>query len=71
MRGFRTCVVPLYAERVDAARAVLAKHDCVDPESIRYDGYRLTYRMDLARIGEGDGPCVEQVIATEINGGKL
>jgi hypothetical protein len=64
--GCRACSIALHAERLDLAMDVLTRHPCVDPASVRWDGARLHYVIDLARVPDGDGPAVELVIAREV-----
>lgn len=67
-RGFRFCPVPIHREQEAAARAVLSRHAAVVPESVRFDGWRINYQLDLAALPDGDGPAVEEVIRREIAG---
>lgn len=57
----------IHREHEAAARRVLARHDSVVEESIRFDGERLRWDLDLGRLPDGDGPSVEGVIKGEID----
>lgn len=65
-RGFRFCPIAVDRENESKARAVLLRHGAVVPGSVRHDGWRLNYQLDLGALPDGDGPAVEEVIRREI-----
>lgn len=66
-KGFRFCPVALDREHESKARAVLLQHGAVVPGSVRYDGWRLNYQLDLGALADGDGPAVEECIRRDID----
>lgn len=62
-RGFKSCAIVLHHEHVKPAREVLDADRRVSPGSVRYDGARLHYQLDLATFDNGEGPCIEAQIA--------
>lgn len=65
-KGFRFCPVALDREHESKARAVLLRHGAVVPGSVRYDGWRLSYQLDLGALEDGAGPQVEEIIRRDI-----
>lgn len=65
-RGYRFCPVAVDREHEGKARAVLLKYGAVVPGSVRYDGWRLNYQLNLGALPDGDGPAVEEVIRRDI-----
>jgi hypothetical protein len=66
----RRCSAAVHRENVDAARAVLARHACVAEGSVRYDGERLCFDLELSSLPPGDGPAVELVLRREVEGAR-
>lgn len=66
MSGIRTEGVPVHLEHKAAALAVLDRHPCVVPSSVRYTGTHLLFAIDLGALPAGDGPAVCEVIRRDI-----
>lgn len=62
-RGEHIAVPP---DRKAAALAVLDRHPCVVPSSVRYTGTHLLFAVDLGALPPGDGPAVCEVIRRDI-----
>lgn len=69
-RGFKRVTVSIHREFEAAARAVLARHSVVPPNTIDYSGQHLSFSIDLARIPDGHGGLVEAVITREVEGAR-
>lgn len=67
MAGFRHCSLPLHREHETRATLALAPYagQIVDG-SIRFDGSRLHFTLDLATIPPGDAPSVECVLVRAV-----
>lgn len=66
VRGLKRCTATIHREYEAAARAALAQHPSVLVETIHCTGGHLSFSIDLARIDDGAGPCVEGVILGDI-----
>ena len=66
MKGLRIEGVPVHLEHKAAAIAVLDRHACVVPDSVRYTGTHLLFGVDLGALPAGDGPAVCEVIRRDI-----
>lgn len=66
MRGHRGESVQVHPEHKGAAIAVLDRHPCVVPESVRYTGTTLMFAVDLGKLPPGDAPAVCGMIKADI-----
>lgn len=62
-RGEHIAVPP---DRKGAAIAVLDKHPCVLPESVRYAGTILYFKIDMGKVPNGEAPSIGGVILRDI-----
>lgn len=69
-RGFKRCTVTIHRECEAAARAVLARHEVVVPNTIEFSGQHISFSIDLARIPEGEGGLVAAVIERDVQGAR-
>lgn len=65
-QGYKRVTVAIHREREHAARAVLARHAAVVPETIEYSGQHLSFSIDLARCPPDEGGLVAAVIERDV-----
>lgn len=67
MRGYRSCSVAIHREHEAKAMLAVQRHaDRLVDGSVRFDGSRLHFAIDLARVPQGDAPSIECVIVRDV-----
>lgn len=69
-RGFKLVQVRIAREHVEAARAVLTTHRCVEQGATKYEGEQLHFYIDRCLVPADDIDCVAGVIARAVEGAR-
>lgn len=64
-RGTKACTFECDEAETHRCVETLARYGFVDA-AITYSDGRLRYRIDLAALPEGDGPCAERMVRVEL-----
>lgn len=62
----RLCSLALHRERHEAAALVLKRYPWVVERSVRSDGERVCFELDLTMLPAGDGASAEAMIVREV-----